>query len=609
MWNITDFITDSVSIVRYHESLPCPPKPTPILVVDEAGRLMGIIRETPQSPKNAEYPNSPKPSNPSNSPKKTNLSDPSDPQGPIARDIMEPLTESLEATTPAPTAIKEACRIFALHRIVPVTTNGILSGTLDMEPFTSHVSNLLTYFQTVLDYSDDSIWLTDENGNIIFASAATKPISGKDPDELKNLNVEALLRKGIIYPSSVLLAIQSRQRVTILQDTASGKRVAVTATPILCPSKKEIKHVLTVSRDVIGLLDLIRELYPKKSKDMRRVLDIKNTALDNNQAHLMSKKEMLEEEGCIYQSTKMQQIISLLKKLGKADITVLFLGETGVGKGFLARLLSEEGSAAGCPFLEINCNAIPRELLESELFGYEPGAFTGAQSKGKRGLVELAEGGSLFLDEIGDIPLELQGKILRLLDEKQYFRIGGSEPKQANTRIIAATNKDLSAMVAKGTFREDLYYRLSIIPIDVPPLRDRREDILPLLLYYLDIFNTKYKKNRSISSDTLNLFITYDWPGNVRQLRNVIERLVILGDTPKIQTHELPATIAEGSGKTEFLPEAVTVKRLLPFNEMIQQAERQIIELALERYGSTRKAAEVLEISQSSIVKKRKKWK
>lgn len=300
-------------------------------------------------------------------------------------------------------------------------------------------------------------------------------------------------------------------------------------------------------------------------------------------------------------SVVMKRLFILLAKVIQNEATVLILGESGTGKELVARAIHKEGSRKDKPFVSINCAAIPESLLESELFGYEKGAFTGAVNR-KIGKFEQANGGTIFLDEIGDMNIATQAKILRVLEEREVVRIGGIESIKVNTRIIAATNKDLMEAVAGGSFREDLYYRLNVVPITLPPLRERIEDIPLLIKHFLLKYSNDYNKPvKTIPAPLMDLFKSYPWPGNVRELRNIIERLVVLGekDFHPEEHLKLANPFIEKEGESENFS-LKTVR---------SEQEREFIRLALEKsHWNKKRAAEMLQISRKSLYEKMAKY-
>ncbi|BAE86541.1 hypothetical protein DSY4752 [Desulfitobacterium hafniense Y51] len=282
------------------------------------------------------------------------------------------------------------------------------------------------------------------------------------------------------------------------------------------------------------------------------------------------------------------------------DSTVLILGESGVGKELIAQLIHRASHRSEKPFIKINCGAIPANLLESEFFGYEAGSFTGALKEGKKGLFELADGGTLFLDEVGELPLEHQVKVLRAIQEKEILRVGGKKTIKLDIRIIAATNRDLEAMIREKAFREDLYYRLNVVPMTIPPLRQRKEDVIPIALELLARYNTAYGYQKWIHPEVMDCLLNYDWPGNIRELENTIERLVVTSMDDCI-TKDAMAEIK--SIDVHPAPNGLT-----SLKAFLEKEENRLLEEAYRLMGSTRKAAAVLGISQSSMVKKMKKY-
>jgi transcriptional regulator with PAS, ATPase and Fis domain len=274
---------------------------------------------------------------------------------------------------------------------------------------------------------------------------------------------------------------------------------------------------------------------------------------------------------------------------------VLILGESGTGKGVIAKHIHKLSSRKNGPFITINCAAIPDQLLESELFGYAPGTFTGADKKGKMGLIELAAGGSLFLDEIAEIPLSLQAKILHVIQEFKFSLVGGRESKKVDCRIIAATNSDLNEAVKVGKFRADLYYRLNVIELEMPPLRKRPGDILPLIYFFVNKYEKKYKTTHQFDQDCLDVLLQYQWPGNIRELEHLVERLVVTTPDGIIKLTDLPKSFRKDlqGVNTELSIGNISLSGAL------EAVERDLVIDAYKQYKTTYKVAEVLQISQS----------
>ncbi|MBQ3185228.1 MAG: sigma 54-interacting transcriptional regulator, partial [Firmicutes bacterium] len=343
------------------------------------------------------------------------------------------------------------------------------------------------------------------------------------------------------------------------------------------------------------------------SRDITQ-LTVSNDTLDITPTPLINVNDIseldidLSETEIIAESLAMQNVMSLTKKLATVNSTVLITGESGVGKGLIARLLHEEGNRSEGPFITVNCGAIPENLIESELFGYVPGAFTGSRAEGKRGLFEAAQHGTIFLDEISELPLNMQVNLLRVIQEREITPVGGLDPIPIDVRIVSATNKSLRELVKRGEFREDLFYRLNVVPINVPPLRDRPEDLLPLIHSNLIKCNEKLHEDKTISPEAMTLLFKYPWPGNIRELQNIIERLTITSNGRMITEDNLPLFLKQ-EAKTN-----ANVNVNLSLAEAMEKAEKSILEKALADYGSTRAMAKALQVSQPTIVRKLHKY-
>ncbi|MGC1438065.1 MAG: sigma-54 dependent transcriptional regulator [Terriglobales bacterium] len=322
-------------------------------------------------------------------------------------------------------------------------------------------------------------------------------------------------------------------------------------------------------------------------------------------------------------SPKMTELMNFVRKVASSEATtILIQGESGTGKDLIAKAIHYESSRHEKPFVAINCSAIPETLMEAELFGHEKGAFTDAKQM-KKGLFEAADGGTLFLDEIGELSPLLQAKLLRVLEDQVIRRVGGIKDMQVDVRVIAASNRDLEKAVREGQFRQDLYYRLAIIAIFIPPLRDRKEDILPLVDFFIDRYNRRFKKSiRGVTDDTRRLILTHNWPGNVRELKNTIERGMILEDEPFLRPVYLPFSVGESGGRTVFertspsdggqtLPNGRTLPRLyIPEGgTSLEEVEHHMVELAMRQAnGNQTHAAKLLDISRDALRYKLKKF-
>ncbi|QZA32885.1 sigma 54-interacting transcriptional regulator [Hydrogenibacillus sp. N12] len=457
--------------------------------------------------------------------------------------------------------------------------------------------------QTIFDNSYDVIYVSDGSGITMRVSSACERLWGMKKEELVGRSVFELEAEGVFRPSVTRLVLETGRKVQVLQETMTGRRLMVVGTPIKDASGR-IVRVVNASRDVTEIEELERELHQLKS------------IVEGYRRQIVKLQERREAHGerLVYRSKAMEKLVALIERVAATDSTVLILGESGVGKEIIVNYIHRLSSRANKPLIKINCAAIPDSLLESELFGYEPGAFTGADKHGKAGLFELSHEGTLFLDEIGDMPIGLQAKLLRVLQEKEVVRIGGHKPIRVDVRIIAATNQDLQYLVEKGKFRQDLYYRLNVIPIIVPPLRERREDIIPLIHHFLNLYQSKIGRSITLAKETLELLEAYDWPGNVRELQNIVERLVVTAESEVVTVDQLPAGLKQrtssrskqerqGEGAAED-KDGVDVKRIIPLRDAVRTVEMKLIRMALKEYGTISNAAKELKVDQSTLSRK-----
>ena len=431
--------------------------------------------------------------------------------------------------------------------------------------------------EAVIESSYDGIFITDGNANALYVNKSYERIAGITKEEVLGKNTRDLEKSNIISKSATLIALKNRKAITLSQTFKTGKSVLVTSTPIFDESDNIILVVTNV-RDISELEVLKLQLEELKSK-------------------IVGSCEIIAKH------KSMTKLLENAKRIANVDTTVLILGETGVGKEGIAKYIYTNSQRAKKPYIKVNCGAIPENLLETEFFGYEKGAFTGAKNEGKAGLFELANNGTIFLDEVGELPLNMQVKLLRVLQEETITKIGGSKEIKIDVRIIAATNKDLEKLVEEGQFREDLYYRLNVIPILVPPLRERKDDILLLTKHFESHYNRKYNSNKKIDKTVIDILQNYNWPGNVRELKNTIERMILLNDDNTISMKDLPANILKQK-EIEIINrfESSTLK------DAVSLLEYEMITKAYEKHKNVRDAAESLGIDSSTFVRKRQKY-
>lgn len=482
----------------------------------------------------------------------------------------------------------------------PIRKDDRVIGALEIMQDISHledISHELEYtkklkaeMDDIIEASFDSIFVTDAKGYVLSINDAYTRITGIKAADIIGKNMYELVEQGLYDRSATIVVIETHKPVTFTQKIKTGKTLLVTGNPIF-NEHGQLVRVLTNGRDITELNRLKQEV---------------------EQAYSLSKlyeeelKRAVESRELVINSEKTKELFDLIIRVSKVDSTVLVYGESGVGKELVMKELHKNSPRREKPFLSINCAAIPESLLESELFGYEGGAFSGARKEGKMGIFELANGGTLCLDEIGELPLNLQAKLLRVIQEEEITRIGGTSSMSIDVRIIAATNRDLWEMVTKRQFREDLYYRLNVVPIYVSPLRERKEEIPALVFHFLKMFNEKYGMNKVLDQRLVAMLMDYDWPGNVRELKNVIERAVVTSNDSVIRTIKLAGSINEGyhPGQPEKIEDAPGTS----FKEKVSLFEKQLLQEYIDIYRSSRKVAHALGVSQTLVIRKAAKY-
>lgn len=472
----------------------------------------------------------------------------------------------------------------------PVISNGIIVGAVavfqqadDIEKISielNSVKQLNTEYNMMIESSYDGIIVNDGSGTLLRINKSYERIAGINPHELIGKTLRELLEEKFIDKCVTFTELKRGYPVSFIQRLKTGRTILVTSNPIFDENTCRIIRVVSNCRDVTDL-NLLTSLIEQEDVEKQRVM-YEITKL---------RAERLADNKIIAQSSVMRKLLELVIEVADVDSTALILGESGVGKEVIAKFIHKTSQRCKGPFMTVNCGAIPENLLESEIFGYNEGAFTGARKGGKPGVAELAHGGTLFFDEIGELPLKMQVKLLHLLQDKEVKRVGGTESFKIDIRILAATNRDLDQLVQEEKFRLDLFYRLNVITINIPPLRDRKEDIQPLSLRFLDKFNQLYKRNKYLHPNCIDQLVAYKWPGNVRELENLIERLVVLSKGDLICIEALPEKI-----KSDFP------------NVQTNNQEKENLEKLYKYYKSTRKVANIMGVNQSTVVRKMKKY-
>ncbi|WP_227935059.1 sigma-54 interaction domain-containing protein [Alkalihalobacillus deserti] len=450
----------------------------------------------------------------------------------------------------------------------------------------------------IIETSNNNITITDEHGIILRSNPNHWTMYGLNADSYIGKSVYDLEDEGVLSPSVNALVLKEKSFIQILQHTKTGQVVMSTGYPVF-NKEGQLIRAISYSQDQTEIVQLQVQYKQLQTK------------IAGFQTEVEELREKEASHRILFRSSKMQQLFKTIQRVAKTDATILFLGESGVGKSTLARFIHDQSDRHKEPFIEVNCSTIPETLFESEMFGYERGSFTGAQKQGKQGLVEQANHGTLFLDEIGELPLAIQVKLLKVIQEKKLMRVGGKDERLVNFRLITATNQDLKQMVDRGTFRLDLYYRLNVIPIDIPALRERKDDIAILLQHYLQLINEKYNSTKKLHPTTYELLIHYKWPGNVREIENVLERLILTIEEQVISPEHLPVDLQKNIKETvdqpwSFDQDFVERKSL---KETLEEVEYKLISKAYVQCKTTYEMAEYLGISQPSVIYKLKKYK
>ncbi|HHX86810.1 MAG TPA: sigma 54-interacting transcriptional regulator [Firmicutes bacterium] len=446
----------------------------------------------------------------------------------------------------------------------------------------------------IINFSSDEIMVISGDGIILRANSVFEESYGVKIEDILGRKAFDLEAQKIFSPSVTRLVMQSKKPHTVIQSQRDGRKLLATGTPVFNPDGS-IFRIIANTRDITHLKELelqLEEVELLKERYYQELLELRQSYAGGREI--------------LISSTPMRELIRTIEKVAMVDSTVFLTGESGVGKGVIARYIHDCSPRRDEPFITVNCGAIPENLLESELFGYSRGAFTGARKEGKAGKIELADQGTLLLDEITELPFNLQVKLLHVIQEGIISRVGDTREINLDLRFLAATNRDVEKMVEEGKFREDLYFRLNVIPVEIPPLRARKEDIEPMALHFLKHFNSKYRKTKTFDPEVFPYLQSYNWPGNVRELENLVERLVIVVDGELITARHLPENIRGYTSSYNGQP-GIDMP-LQPLENAVKAVEKEMLKKALQRCSSTYEMADLLGVNQSTVVRKLQKY-
>ncbi|WP_321400534.1 sigma 54-interacting transcriptional regulator [Maridesulfovibrio sp.] len=495
--------------------------------------------------------------------------------------------------------VKRGTELF--FEITPLIIEGNLEGAVvslqkpsrfeELAVELSSFQDMANTLQAIFDSSSDGIWVTNGEGVVTQINRASEDLNGVKTTGIVGKSIDEVVETGLVDVSVSKEVLEKKRQISMLQNiTKTGRQLLCTGTPVF-DNGGRLSMVVVNERDVTELLDLREHLRAAREITEKARKEITNLNMLE-----------LEQGAFIAESKSINRLLASALKLAQLEVSgILLLGESGTGKSMLAKLLHQHSPRASGPFLAINCAAVPEQLFEAELFGYEKGAFTGARESGKAGLLALADGGTFFLDEVGEMPSSIQAKLLKCIDEKEFTPLGGSTPKKINCVIIAATNKDLEKQVSKRLFRKDLFYRLNVFTLTIPPLRERVEDIFALATSFLNKYNERYGKFKVLSPKSLRMLQNYSFPGNIRELDSLIKKGVAVAEEDVLDVYFEQSLLGAAEAET------VSTKGL-SMQEALDMVEREMLNEARRACKTTREMASYLKISQPSVVRKLKKY-
>lgn len=454
--------------------------------------------------------------------------------------------------------------------------------------FNNNYDTLLKIFNCI----GVGVYIVDDQADTIMINDESEKTGGLKRDQLIGKSMAELIAQGYVTESASLKALKSGKEEILVQEMGEGGYIYIQAIPLNNDGK--IEMVLCTERDITETIRL-KELLKEKEEITERYV---------TELEFLRKQNMTIDNDMIIASKEMREILERSLRIAKLDTTVLITGQSGTGKEILANFIYKNSARKDGPFIKINCAAIPESLIESEFFGYEKGSFTGANAEGKKGFFEVVNNGTLFLDEVGELPLSMQSKLLRAIQEREIMRIGGNETIPIDVRIITATNRNLNKAMEEGKFREDLYYRLNVIPIEIPPLQHRKEDIKMLALSFIEQFNNKYHESKTMEDEGIRLLMNYEWPGNIRQLKNIIERLVVTTEGNTITENQVLTQLYHDTTLCDLINNRDANSLL----EQMERFEQLLLKNTLARCSNASEVAKALKVNKSTISKKFKKY-
>ncbi|WP_374287950.1 sigma-54 interaction domain-containing protein [Desulfovibrio desulfuricans] len=449
---------------------------------------------------------------------------------------------------------------------------------------------LADYVEQLCDTFRDAICVTDRQGIVTLVNKRHAELTGIAREKMMGSRIQDMVQNGIFDVVLNPRIVETGQKVSSVQNLYNGRTLLLDGHPVK-DATGQVAYVVTVIRDITALTELREEITAQREL-LETFQNLSSEGVTGNQYPR------------VVQSPVMQRLYAEASAIAETDATVLLLGETGVGKDVVARHIHHNSMRSDAPFIKVDCGSIPENLIETELFGYVPGSFSGASKNGKAGLVEAASSGTLFLDEIGELPMTMQSRLLRVLQDWEVLRVGATVPKKVDVRVIAATNKELEREVARGAFRSDLYYRLKVAVLNIPPLRSRRVDILPLAQSFLTFYGKKYRKTVSLSEDAKQVLQNHTWPGNVRELENLVQGLVVTCKHGLVGVRDLagirPLPPCESADGQYALPsiEGRSLKSIM------KEVETAVIEKGMQRYGSISELSRQFQMDRSTIFRK-----